>query len=88
MGILSLIQIQENYLDFTVPNSLLKIERYGLVCAEQNNELLPIRFSSLPYANQALFLEMTYNNKKVTVSLISRYPSQNNNIFELFHLYL
>ena len=82
------ISLLETYLDFTTPDSLLKIEGYDLVCADQNKKSLPIRISSFPYANQALFLEMTYNNKKVMVSVIYRSPSQNNNRFEKFHLYL
>ena len=75
------ISLSKTYLDFTTPNSLLKIEQYDLLCADQNKETLPIRISSLPYANQALFLEMKYNNKKVMLSVIYRSPSQNNNKF-------
>ena len=47
-------------------------------------ESLPVRVISLPYLNQALFLEMTYNNKKMIVSVIYCSPIQNNNELELF----
>ena len=46
--------------------------------------MLTVRVISRLYLNQALFLEMTYNNKKVIVSVIYRSPSQNNDKFELF----
>ena len=39
---------------------------------------------ALPYLKEALLLEMTYNNKKVIVSVIYRFPSQNNSEFDLF----
>ena len=39
---------------------------------------------ALPYLKEALLLEMTYNNKKVIVSVIYRSPSQNNSEFDLF----
>ena len=42
---------------------------------------LPIWVIGLPYLNQALFLEMTFNNKKVIVPVTYRSPSQNNNKF-------
>ena len=43
------------------------------------------KFFSLFIGNkeQALLLEMTYNNKKVTVFVIYRSPSQNNSEFDL-----
>ena len=47
-------------------------------------ESLPVRVISLPYLKEALLLEMTYNNKKVIVSVIYRSPSQNNSEFDLF----
>ena len=78
------------------PDSLLEIEGYNLACTDNpknikrvgvyiyHKQLLPVWVISLPYLNQALFLQMTYNHKKVTVSVIHRSPSQNNNEFELF----
>ena len=39
---------------------------------------------ALPYLKEALLLEMTYNNKKVIVSVIYCSPSQNNSEFDLF----
>ena len=53
----------------------------GWVCIYSKETLL-VRVISLPYQNQASFLEMTCN-KKVIVSIIYRSPSHNNNEFEL-----
>ena len=39
---------------------------------------------NIPYLNEALLLEMTYNNKKMIVSVIYRCPSQNNCEFDSF----
>ena len=38
------------------------------------SESLPVRVISLSYLKEALLLEMTYNNKKVIVSVIYRSP--------------
>ena len=46
--------------------------------------ILPVRAINLPYFNEALHLEMIYNNKKVFVSVIYRSPSQNNDEFVSF----
>ena len=78
------------YLDSSTPDSLLEIDGYILVRADHPNniriggvciyykESLPVQVISLPYLKEALLLKMTYNNKKVIVSVIYRYPSQNN----------
>ena len=91
-----IICLSEACLDSSTPDSLLEIDRYILVCADHPNnikrggvciyykESLPIRCISLPYLKEALLLEMTYNNKKVIVSVIYRSPSQNNSEFDLF----
>ena len=47
-------------------------------------ESLPVRAINLPYFNGVRALEMNHNNKKVTVSVIYRSPSQNNDVFDLF----
>ena len=83
-------------MDSSTSDSLLEIAGYILVCADHPNniksggvciyykESLPVRVISLPYLKEALLLEMTYNNKKVIVSVIYRSPSQNNSEFDLF----
>ena len=82
--------------DSSTSDSLLEIAGYILVCADHPNniksggvciyykESLPVRVISLPYLKEALLLKMTYNNKKVIVSVIYRSPSQNNSEFDLF----
>ena len=46
--------------------------------------MLPVRVINISYLKEALLLEMTYNNKRVTVSVIYRSPSQNNSEFDSF----
>ena len=88
--------LSETFLDSSTPDNLLEIDGYILVRADHPNnikrggvciyykESLPVRVISLPYLKEALLLEMTYNNKKVIVSVIYRSPSQNNSEFDLF----
>ena len=90
------ICLSETYLHSSTPDSLLEIDGYVLVRADHPNnikrggvciyykESLPVRVISLPYLKEALLLEMTYNNKKLIVSVIYRSPSQNNSEFDLF----
>ena len=90
------ICLSETYLDSSTPDSLLEINGYILVRADHPNnikggrvciyydESLPVRVISLPYLKEALLLEMTCNNKKVTVSVIYRSPTQNNSEFDSF----
>ena len=90
------ICLSETYLDSSTVDSLLKIDGYILVRADHPNnikrggvciyykESLPVRVISLPYLKEALLLEMTYNNKKVIVSVIYHSPSQNYSEFDLF----
>ena len=47
-------------------------------------ESLPVRVINLPYFKEALLLEMSFNKKKVIVSVTYRSPRQNSNQFELF----
>ena len=47
-------------------------------------ESFPVRVVSLSYIKEALLLEMSYNNKKVIVSVICRSSSQNNDEFDTF----
>ena len=75
---------------------MIEIEGYNLVRADHPNnikrggvciyykESIPVRIISLPFLNEALLLEMSYNNRKITVSVIYRSPSQNNDAFQLF----
>ena len=90
------ICLSETYLDSLTPDGLLEIEGYNLVCADHPNnirrggvciyykESLQVQVISLPYLKEALLLEMTYNYKKVKVSVIFRSPSQSNSKFDLF----
>ena len=90
------ICLSETYLDSSILDNLIEIEGYNLVRADHPanikrggviiyyKESLPIQVISLPYLKEALLLEMTYNNKKVAVSVIYRSPSQNNIEFEVF----
>ena len=61
------------------PNNIKR----GGVCIYYK-ESLPVRVISIPYFNEALLLEMSYNNKKVMVSVIYRSPSQTNDEFDTF----
>ena len=74
--------LSETYLDASVPDSLLEIDRYNLVRADHPNdtkrggvciyykESLPVRTINLSYFEEALLLEITYHNKKIIVSVI------------------
>ena len=84
------------YLSISIPDNLIDIRGYKLVCADHPDnvkrggvciyykESLPVRVISLPYFKEALLLEMSYNNKKVIVSVIYHSPSQNNDKFDIF----
>ena len=89
------ICLSETYLDSSIPDSFLEIDRYDLVRSDHPNDIkrggvciyykesLPVRAINIPYLKEALLLEMTYTNEKVIVSVIYRSPSQNN--CELIH---
>ena len=76
------LYLSETYLDASVPDSLLEIDRYNLVRADHPNdtkrggvciyykESLPVRTINLSYFEEALLLEITYHNKKIIVSVI------------------
>ena len=74
--------LSETYLDASVPDSLLEIDRCNLVRAHHPNdtkrggvciyykEPLPVRTINLSCFEEALLLEITYDNKKIIVSVI------------------
>ena len=84
------ICLSETYLDSSIPDSLLEIDRYNLTCSDHPDdikrggfciyfkEILSVRVRIIPYLNEALFLQMHCNNKRVIVSVIYRSSSQNN----------
>ena len=90
------ICVLETYLDSSTPDSLLETDGYNLIRADHPDnikrggvciyykESLPVRFLSSPYLKEALLLEMIDNNKKITVSVIYRSPSQSNREFNSF----
>ena len=90
------ICLSETYLDSSEHDSLLEINGYNLLCADHPNdtkrggvciyykESLPVGVINLSYFEKALFLEMTYHNKKVIVSVIYHSPCQSINEFDLF----
>ena len=75
---------------------LSEIDRYDLIRSDHPNDIkrggvciyykesLPVRAINIPYLKEALLLEMSYNNKKVVVSVIYRSPSQNDCEFDSF----
>ena len=88
------ICLSETYLDSSILDSLLEIDGYDLIRSDHPNDIkrggvciyykesLPVRAINIPYLKEELLLEMTYNNKKVIVSVIYRSPSQNNCEFD------
>ena len=84
------ICLSETYPDSSIPDNLIDIKGYNLVCADHPDiiktggvciyykDSLPVRIKLFPYPKETLFLEMIHNNKKVIVSVIYRSPSQNN----------
>ena len=73
------LKLKHNLVRADHPNNIKR----GRVCIYFKESLL-VWVISLPYLNQALFLKMTYNIKKVIVFVIYRSRRQNNNEFELF----
>ena len=83
-------------MDSSTPDNLIEIEGYKLIRADHPDnikrggvciyykESLPVRVISTPYFKEALLLEMSYNNKKVLVSVIYCSPSQTNDEFDTF----
>ena len=90
------ICLSETYLDSSIPDSLLEIDRCNLIRSDLPNdikrggvciyfkEILSVRVITIPYLKEALLLEMNYNNKRVIVSIIYHSPSQNNSKFHSF----
>ena len=85
-------------MDSSIPDNVLDIEGYRLVHADHPNnikrggvciyykESLLVRVINIPYINEALLLDMNYNNKKVIISVIYCSPSQSTDEFESFLL--
>ena len=90
------ICLSGTYLDSSTPDNLIEIEGYKIIRADHPDDIkrggvciyykesLPVRVISTPYLKEALLLEMSYNNKKVMVSVIYRSPSQTNDDFDTF----
>ena len=90
------ICLSETYLDSSIPDSLLEIDGYDLICSDHPNDIkrggiciyykesLPVRAINIPYLKETLLLEMTCNNKKMIVPVIYCSPSQNNCEFDSF----
>ena len=90
------ICLSETYLDSSIPDNLIDIKGYNLVCADHPDiiktggvciyykDSLPVRIKLFPYPKETLFLEMIHNNKMVIVSVIYRSPSQNNSKLDSF----
>ena len=90
------ICLSETYLESSIPDSLLEMNRYDLIRSDHPNDIkrggvciyykesLPVRTINIPYLKEALLLEMTYNNKKVIVSVIYCSLSHNNCEFDSF----
>ena len=88
--------LSETHLHSTTSKILIPVKGCKLVYANHPNnikrgsicfyykESLPVSVISLTYLNQELFLQITYNSKKVIVFVIYRSPSQNKNEFKLF----
>ena len=88
--------LSETFLYSSTPGDLVHIQGYNLAHLDHPDntkrggvwiyykESLPVRVINLPYSKEALLLEMSFNKKKVIVSVIYRFPSQNSNQFELF----
>ena len=88
------ICLSETYLDSSTPDGQLETDRYNLVretipiiskeICIYYKESLPARVIILLYLKEALLLEMTYNKKKVIVSVIYHSLGQGNSEFDLF----
>ena len=80
----------------SISTCLLEIDGYNLIHSDHPNdtkrggvyiyfkEILPVRVINVPYLKEALLLEITYNNKKVIVSVIYFSPSHINSEFDSF----
>ena len=86
------ICLSETYLDSSIPDNLIDIEGYKLICSDHPDntnksgvcicykESLPVQIIN----RNRMLLEMSYNNKKVIVSVIYRSPSQSFDEFDSF----
>ena len=90
------ICVSETYQDSSIPDNLIDIEGYKLILADHPDnikrgevciyykESLPVQIINQNYLKEALLLEMSYNNKKVIVSVIYFSPSQSTDEFDSF----
>ena len=86
----------ETYLDSSIPDNLIDIEGYTLIRADHPDNIkrggvciyykksLPVQIINQNYLKEALLLEMSYNNKKLIVSVIYCSPSQSTDEFDSF----
>ena len=90
------ICLSETYLDSSIPDNLIYIEGYKLIPADHPDKIkiggvciyykesLSLQIINQHYLKEALLLEMSYDNKKVIVSVIYRFPSQSTVEFDSF----
>ena len=90
------ICLSETYLDSSIPDKLIDIEGYKLILADHPDNTkrggnciyykksFPVQIINQHYLKEALLLEMSYDNKKVIVSVIYRFPSQSTVEFDSF----
>ena len=81
-----------NFPRFSTPDNLVDIQGYNLVRSDHPDDTkkrgvyiyykqsLPVRVINLPYFKEALLLEMSFNKKKVIVSVIYRFQSNLQNL--------
>ena len=81
------ICLSEAYLDYSIPDNLIDIEEYKLIRADHPDNIKrswvciyykespPVQIINQHYLKEALLLEMSYNNKKVIVSVVYCSPS-------------
>ena len=90
------ICLSETYLDSSIPDNLIDIEGYKLIRADHPDnikkegvciyykESLPVQVINQHYLKKVVLLEMSYNNKRVIVSVIYRSPSQSTDEVDSF----
>ena len=90
------IFLSETYVDSSIPDNQIDIKGYKLIHADYPDnikrggvciyykESLTVQIINQNYLKEALLLEMSYNNKKVIVSVIFCSPSQGTDDFDSF----
>ena len=83
-------------MDSSIPDNLIYIEGYKLILADHPDKMkiggvyicykesLSLQIINQHYLKEALLLKMSYDNKKVIVSVIYRSPSQSTNELDSF----